>query len=232
MRKLMFLSVIALSAMMVSCNKPAQTEQKEAATGEASLEMTAIRTAIDLALYGREVESASALIEAADILASTPTIALDAKVEAGEENADETAKVAKEAPTAAQLLAEARELAGEDATLIAMIEKVETKLTAVAEGTRGAIGGPKYDNSTVSAHSYKLYTQQFYGGSFAEVAVIGDGDTDLDLYIYDENDNLITSDTDYTDRCYVSFQPRWTGYFSIKIVNRGNVYNRYSIATN
>ena len=64
------------------------------------------------------------------------------------------------------------------------------------------------------------------------VTVIGDGDTDLDLYVYDENGNLIDKDVDYSDDCVVSFVPKWTGVFTIKIMNRGNVYNNYIMRTN
>jgi hypothetical protein len=73
---------------------------------------------------------------------------------------------------------------------------------------------------------------RFVGGEVARVAVVGDGDTDLDLYVYDENGNEIVRDDDYTDRCVVQFNPRWTGRFIIKIVNRGSVYNRYALMTN
>lgn len=66
----------------------------------------------------------------------------------------------------------------------------------------------------------------------AEILVSGDGDTDLDLYVYDENGNYITSDADYTDDCYVRFYPAWTGQFRLKIVNRGGIYNNYVILTN
>lgn len=64
------------------------------------------------------------------------------------------------------------------------------------------------------------------------VIVNGDGDTDLDLYVYDENGNLMGKDIDYSDYCVVSWTPRWTGPFTIKIKNRGSVYNRYKIYTN
>ncbi len=50
--------------------------------------------------------------------------------------------------------------------------------------------------------------------------------------IYDQNGNLICSDTDYTDRLLCSWYPRWRGDFRIKIVNRGNVYNEYDLVTN
>ena len=66
----------------------------------------------------------------------------------------------------------------------------------------------------------------------AEVLVSGDGDTDLDLYVYDSNGNLIAKDIDYSDDCYVRWIPAWTGRFIIRIVNRGPVYNRFVILTN
>ena len=98
--------------------------------------------------------------------------------------------------------------------------------------TRGAVGGPKRAASTVNARSTDRYICKFWAGELAEVAVIGDGDCDLDLYIYDENGNLIASDTDYTDQCICRRVPSWTGAFTIKIVNRGYVYSNYIIATN
>ena len=226
------MSVIALSAVMVSCNKQdAQSEQKDEIAGVASQEVSALRVAMDLAKFGYETESPSALIEAANILASTPTQALEATVEQGAENANETEKVTKVQFEPKALVAAALELT-ENEHLIAMADNVTAKIEAQAEGTRGALGGPRYANSSVSAHSYTYYNQKFWADDLAEILVSGDGDTDLDLYVYDENGNLIVSDTDYTDDCYVRFYPRWTGTFRIKIVNRGGVYNKYVLITN
>ena len=81
----------------------------------------------------------------------------------------------------------------------------------------------------VRANSSDRYTHRFYAGETVYIYVNGDGDTDLDLYVYDENGNLIDSDTDYGDTCLCSFTPRWTGRFTIKVKNLGNVYNRYKI---
>lgn len=226
------MSVIALSAVMVSCNKQdAQSEQKDEMAGVASQEVSALRVAMDLAKFGYETESPSALIEAANILASTPTQALEATVEQGAENANETEKVTKVQFEPKALVAAALELT-ENEHLIALADNVTAKIEAQAEGTRGALGGPRYANSSVSAHSYTYYNQKFWADELAEILVSGDGDTDLDLYVYDENGNLIVSDTDYTDDCYVRFYPRWTGTFRIKIVNRGGVYNKYVLITN
>ena len=81
----------------------------------------------------------------------------------------------------------------------------------------------------VLANHTDTWTYTFRANSQARVTVDGDGDTDLDLYIYDENDNLITKDDDGIDYCVCTWTPRWTGQFKIKIVNRGNVYNRYQL---
>ena len=224
--------MIAASAIMVSCNKqPAQNEQKEEITVAASQEVAALRVAMNLAKYGYEVESASALIEAANILASTPTQTFEATMEQGAENTDEKEKADKAPFTPAQLITDARELT-EDANLLALADNIFAKLNMQTESTRGAMGGPKYALGSVSAHSYTFYDAKFWANEIAEIAVSGDGDTDLDLYVYDENGNCIASDTDYTDDCYVRFAPRWTGLFRIKIVNRGGVYNKYAIVTN
>lgn len=71
----------------------------------------------------------------------------------------------------------------------------------------------------------------FRGGQYAAIYVEGDGDTDLDCAVYDENGNLIASDTDYTDSCLLEWQPRWTGPFTLAISNLGPVYNNYCVET-
>ncbi len=68
-------------------------------------------------------------------------------------------------------------------------------------------------------------------GHLAEVVVIGDGDTDLDLYVYDPAGRLVAKDDDETDRCYVRFFPRTSGTYTIKVVNRSDTLsNAYVIA--
>lgn len=80
------------------------------------------------------------------------------------------------------------------------------------------VGGPGRTVSRVSANSTDTYVLAFRGGEVAEIAIFGDGDTDLDLYVYDQNGNLIVRDTDYTDDCYVCWVPAWTGNSLLRIV--------------
>ena len=72
----------------------------------------------------------------------------------------------------------------------------------------------------------------FIEGELAEIGVVGDSDTDLDLFVFDSSDNKIATDTDYTDRCYVSWIPKWTGRYRVVVVNRGMVANQFTIRTN
>jgi len=96
----------------------------------------------------------------------------------------------------------------------------------------GAVGGPKIRDTSVAAYGADSYVMEFRAGEAARVALNGDGDTDLDLYIYDQSGNLVASDTDGSDLCVVEWCPRWTGPFVIRVVNRGSVYNEYRIVTN
>lgn len=83
----------------------------------------------------------------------------------------------------------------------------------------------KYDK--VLSHDTDVYRVTLERGERWFICLSGDGDTDLDLYVYDENGNLIDSDSDSSDDCVCTVTPKWTGRFTIKIVNRGSVFNRY-----
>jgi hypothetical protein len=91
------------------------------------------------------------------------------------------------------------------------------------------VGGARCTSDAVRAHSTDVYTVVSYAGEATHLAIRGDGDTDLDVFVYDANGNLITSDTGYTDTALVSWTPRWTGRFTIRVVNRGSVLNRYTM---
>jgi hypothetical protein len=91
------------------------------------------------------------------------------------------------------------------------------------------VEGRKFDADAVDAYSSVTYTEYLSAGELTTVYVSGDGDTDLDLFIYDENGVLIDSDTDYGDECVATVVPNWTGRFTIVVRNLGSVYNRYTL---
>ena len=105
-------------------------------------------------------------------------------------------------------------------------------LANITTGWAGAKGGAQSNLYRLEGRMIQNFTVTFVGGEAAEVGVKGDGDTDLDLLVFDEFGNKVASDEDNTDRCYVRWVPKWTGKFTIKVVNHGNVYNEFRIATN
>ena len=116
-----------------------------------------------------------------------------------------------------------------DNNLLALIDNID----AEAKGAqRGSVNGPSRHYDAINGQSTDTYQISFIANVLAEILVSGDGDTDLDLYVYDSNGNLIAYDESYSDDCYVRWVPAWTGRFFIKIVNRGPVYNNYVILTN
>lgn len=222
MKKMLFIAMMAAGLCMVSCQKApeaANVAEEKAATENVALNNWNL--AMQLAAYGYENESASALLEAAKILMTVNTEALE--VEAEEVEVKDETKEDKPAVTVEQLLLDAAEFGACPAAIEAL---------SGAEVARGAVGGAKVLTDRVYSHSNNVYYCDFRGGEFACVAVTGDHDTDLDLYIYDQNNNLIAYDEDYTDNCIVTFTPSWTGRFYMKVVNRGSVYNNFALATN
>jgi len=66
-------------------------------------------------------------------------------------------------------------------------------------------------------------------GVMHTIVVRGDGSSDLDVYLYDENENVVAFDDDATDLCILQAKPRRTGSFTLVIRNRGVAGNSYSI---
>ena len=225
MKKVFICCLVSLLTGSVFAQKE---EEKKTQEGTPSAEMSAIRLAGELAKYGYTNLDALSLIKAAEIIATTPTQEL--KVEKTEKN--DTGKETKKTGSsleAGSLLADAKDLAKGNQTLVALIEQTELK---VGQTSRGRLGGPGEARRRVVANSYVIDRISYKGGQLAEVFISGDGDTDLDMYVYDENGNLIGKDDDYSDDCYVSWYPKWTGTFTVKVVNRGKVYNDYYLITN
>ena len=178
----------------------------------------------ELARIGQETKDAVLMVAAARLesMASTRPAEDMAKTIEGESSA-----VSEEKADQPSMYSLAEEYAGTNETLLALIEASRSD-----PAMRGAGGGPKVRVDRVNADSTDFWRIRFRGGETARVAVLGDGDTDLDLFVHDENGNLICSDTDGTDQTYCSWYPRWSGVFRVSIKNYGSVYNEYTLMTN
>lgn len=165
-----------------------------------------LRLAFDLQRYGYEHKNAVSLITAAQIL---------------NQNGFELEEIDSE-----KLLADAKTFAKDNPHLLALIDMSDTG------PERGALGEEKYSFDMVSGHNTATYKITFKENKKAVVQVKGVGTTDLDLYIYDKNGVLITSDTSESDNCECTWIPKWTSEFTIRIKNRGGMYNLYYLQTN
>lgn len=117
--------------------------------------------------------------------------------------------------------------AGNEAVLAAV-----QKAQELGKFPRGAEGGAIRHLDVVRPSTIDNYVIRFNGMEIAELAVLGDGSTDLDLEVYDHNGNLIARDVSSIDRCYVRWVPRVTGPFMVKIINLGTTSNAYTLLTN
>jgi len=221
--------VIALLVLLGVFVTVEAQETKPDSKNKPSEELGNLQLACQLAEYGYKTFSATALIEAARIMSSIKTHELKVDSYRQDPLPKETSKKqAKEGLDVTSILETARKYAVGDAKLLASIDEIEK----INQETRGRVGGPGEKYSYVYGNSSDTYEISFIASELAEIVVIGDRDTDLDLYVHDSNGNLITRDDDYTDRCYVGWVPKWTGRYIVKIVNRGPILNYYRLVTN
>jgi len=134
---------------------------------------------------------------------------------------------AADAPvTADAMFAKAKELAADDEAVLGLIED------AMAEGSRGRIGGSVEWLSRLPAGQTDVWEIPYYGNSYAEIAVVGDGDANLDIAVTDENGNVICYDVSWSDKVYCDWTPAWDGYFYVTVQNMGGSRNSYYLMTN
>lgn len=226
-------SLLAFAFVVTPTVLPAQEKAEPNAKGVVDVDspvaasVETVSLARQLARYGEANQDAEALVLAADILLRSGAQELEVEKEQKGEGTGDGPAAAEGDITPGRLVEMARTLAEPGSPAFLMIEELESRPV-----DRGARGGPRVANDCVLALTSDLYSVSFRGGEEAIVSVAGDGDTDLDVYVYDENGRLIVSDTGYSDRALVAWRPIWTGPFVIEIRNLGLVYNCYGLATN
>lgn len=216
-------ALVALSLPAFAETKPANVNP--AATGTKGGVAT-LALAQDLYALGLANKDALTVLTAAKLAASVEVKEVEQKKETkGEEVAGQ--EDGADAPVdAATMMASAKELAGEDEVLAGLVEDAE------AEGSRGRIGGASSTLSRLPAGQTDVWEVPFYGDSYAELAVVGDGDANLDVLVTDENGNTICYDVSWSDKVYCDFVPSWNGYFYVTVENRGGKRNSYYLMTN
>lgn len=226
----------ALPAFMVAAPLTAQDSMANAdmksteVDPEVAASVEALSSAAGVAAYGYANQNALALVTAAQMIIDNPfdgTRTPDAE-EAGEPMRQGEMRRGTVAEfSATQLLADAAELT-RDENLLAIIES----LSDAAEASKGSVNGPGSISRRIDAYSSRTFRFTLRGDEYTRIDVRGDGDTDLDCWLYDENGNEVDSDLDYTDWCILEVRPRWTGAFRLRVSNLGRVWNGAVISWN
>lgn len=232
--RIVLLSLFALPALAGESGKAPNESPKVGAATEPASPVQRVAFVAQLIDWSRATQSVEGLVAAAQILAEIPLAEYQAAKTAvptqgvtADRDKDEAKPLTLDP---ASLLKEAKWYASgsPDKKLAVYIDSVAKRGLATA----GTTGGPKYALTKVNGAFTDVYDITFTGGEIAEIAIGGDGDTDLDLWVYDEFNNYVASDTSSTDNAYVTWTPRWTGKFRVEVRNQGGVHNQYVFVTN
>ena len=93
-------------------------------------------------------------------------------------------------------------------------------------------GGRKGLRTVARPRACDCFDGYFVEGEAAIVTVRGDGSTALELYVYDQDGDLVAWDTDGTADCVARWVPGRSGRYMLEVVNRGPKANAYVIGIN
>ena len=96
----------------------------------------------------------------------------------------------------------------------------------------GASRGQRRWSEKIQARSSVTYNIEFAGGKTAELAIIGNSDTDVDILVYDKSGNRIAQDVGLSDLGMVRWTPGSTQTYRIEIKNLGNTWNMVRMGHN
>ena len=214
------LTAAGISADPEKAGDNAAADQEAKAGADLSLAITAAQLAIE----GENRESPLLLLAAAEIIADLQTSRRSAEDVAASTTADQ-AEGGLPALDMDALIARARELAAGNEALAAAVEAM---IDTIESNSRGLVfrQGKDLESIELEGVVYKVINTRhdrldpgdeltldnviFEGRKPAQILVIGDGDGDLDLWVYDGNTgNLIGSDTDLSSVCVVSWTTRF-----------------------
>jgi hypothetical protein len=188
-------------------------------------------TATGLATWARANRDADGMITAARMLKGVPTtdIAVTGTLEGPAATTPAPNRPASFTPAA--LLTEARGLARGDRALLAKIRAVETEASKGVVSSAFGRGALRMVRDIPARGTWR-FSVDARGGSILRIYARGDGDTDIDMVIKDQNGNQVCADTDYDAIPQCDFTPSWSGRFFVEIENTGSVWTRTSVVSN
>jgi hypothetical protein len=105
------------------------------------------------------------------------------------------------------------------ARLLGSIITLALLLLITVDGSAGAKGGQRRWTRKMDKNGEVYYKIEYIGGQTAEFAIIGDGSTDVDIFVMDQNGKVVASDTGFSDLGLVTWKPAQTQVYTIKVQN-------------
>lgn len=220
-------------------NKTATDEKKqiEPAVSQAAL-------AAELALRGEKRQSPILLLAAAELLGGvkeSPRDASEVVIQQDESSAQKRTQLSSKSEP---LVQSALEYAKGDEELLSFlkgrIEQLSSRGLVVSQGKdlpsvviKGTTFKVLLKGKLLPGKFIELGNVIFEGKEPAIVLVAGDGDGDLDTWVYDANTGgEIGKDTDNTSTCLIQWVTRFEGPFKIRVRNVGQQWENYVVLAN
>lgn len=219
--RLLLSLAIALGAPAIAQDQPAAnltTKGQGAQGGVARLVL-----AHQLYALGRANKDPLTVLNAARLAAS---VTLTDTPRTHETSGDPAPIAATNTATPANMFEIATTLAAENEALLDLIDASSQELNFAPLATAISTA------STLTPMQSDIWPQPFYGASLAEIAILADENSNLDLKVADEHGNLVCQDIGPSDTAYCSFYPAQNGTFLITISNTGTSANSYLLLTN
>lgn len=129
------------------------------------------------------------------------------------------------APSAADMLRAAEALVGEDELLLGLLEDAQ------ATGGRDMPAAARHTPGALAPAATDAWRIAFFGQSYAEVAVAGDGKAPLSLSVQDAAGNAVCI-APVGPQALCGFVPAENGHFIIRVSNAGTEATGYDLLTN
>lgn len=183
----------------------------------------------DLFAYGLAQEDPVMVLSAAKITGSVfiEDVARNTQTRPGATpGSDDSTPADPAVTTAAQMYQIAYDLAEGDDYLQGLIED------ASVEGSRGRVGGATRTLNRLQAGYVDMVRLEFEGGILAELAILGNDGSNLDLKVIDEKGKTICQEQGASDKLYCAWTPTQDGVFFAEVENVSSKRKSYYVLTN
>lgn len=222
MRRSLGLSLPALSLpalVLLSLPAPAQTPAPTTAPGGVAVFLLAQ----DLYQAGLAQKDAFSVLAAARLLA---TIGLQPGEKVEKTGGQAAPESTPPPPDPAAMLASARALAGEDDLILSQLER------ATVEARHSTPVTVIFRISDLAAGQSEVWQLPFFGNAPSELAIAGNGMSNLDVTVADAAGQTLCLDLSPQDRMTCGFVGQENGFVQVTVTNTGDQANRYYLLTN